>query len=277
MAGLQMLQKKIIVDFKKSRQWKQVGLFLITHRVLFDLGCINVLKNLKCLDKLKSDNIPSMAKCLLSPLGRACCPWPGAASHIPASPFPTWNPSSQPRPQQMLGTKRSGAGIELLSQVSSARGWQGTAHSRDLALQDPHSSILELHGAGSSGTNPTDGEPWASPGPRAESFCVGDEATARNTSSKKHQVHFYYSLHLCPGSFCRGAKPWWGNIPACGFSKRNREESRVPWVRKRGCGAMQPLCQAAGNRGCEVCQEWSRGGGRHTAEANQDFHGGHTR
>lgn len=40
---------------------------------------------------------------------------------------------------------------------------------------------------------------------------------------------------------------------------------------------MQPLCQAAGDRGCEVCQEWSRGGGRHTAEANQDFHGGHTR
>lgn len=69
-----MLQEKIAADFKKSRQWKQVGLFLITRRVLFDLGCINVLENMKCLDKLKSDNIPCMAKWLLvAQLGRMHC------------------------------------------------------------------------------------------------------------------------------------------------------------------------------------------------------------
>lgn len=90
MAGLQMLQKKISADFKKSRQWKQVGLFLITQAVLFDLGCINVLKNLKCLDKLKSDNIPFMAKWLLSPLGTVCAAdGPEPLSHTAASPLPT--------------------------------------------------------------------------------------------------------------------------------------------------------------------------------------------
>lgn len=114
-----MLQKKITADFKKSRQWKQVGLFLIARRVLFDLGCINVPENLKCLDKLKSDIIPSMAKGLLSPLGRELMVW-SRVPH-PCQPLPTWNPSSQPKLQQMLSTKRSGAGTELLSQVSSAR------------------------------------------------------------------------------------------------------------------------------------------------------------
>lgn len=67
-----------------------------------------------------------------------------------------------------------------------------------------------------SGTNPMNGEPWASPGPRAESSsCVGDEAMATDTSSKKHQVHFYFSLHCaqqllqrCKALVVKYSSPW---------------------------------------------------------------------
>lgn len=64
-----MLQKKYPLISKRVAEWKQVGLFLSTQTVLFDLGCINVLKNLKCLDKLKSDSVSFAAKQLLSPRG----------------------------------------------------------------------------------------------------------------------------------------------------------------------------------------------------------------
>lgn len=68
----------------------ETGWFTFNHSVLFDLGCINVLKNLKCLGKLKSDNIPFMAKSLLSPLGTVCAAdGPEPPTHTAASPFPT--------------------------------------------------------------------------------------------------------------------------------------------------------------------------------------------
>lgn len=43
-----------------------------------------------------------------------CCRWPGAADPHRCQPFPYLKSSSQPKPQRMSSTKRSGAGIELL-------------------------------------------------------------------------------------------------------------------------------------------------------------------
>lgn len=228
----------------------ETGWFTFNRSVLFDLGCINVLKNLKCLGKLKSDNIPFMAKSLLSPLGTVCtADGPEPLTHTAASPFPTWNPHPSQSHRGCQAPSALEQGLSCCSQVSGARWMAGHSSQQRLALWDPHERSRSRTELGGSGTNPMDREPSASPSPRAESFsCVGDEVTAMDTSSKKHQVHFYYSLRLCLGSFCRGAKPWWWNTPAHGFSKRKGEESRVPWVRNRGCGAMQPLCQAAGDR-----------------------------
>ena len=93
MAGLQVLQKKYPLILKRSLQWKQVGLFLITQTVLFDLGCINVLKNLKCLDKLKSDSVSFTAKQLL--------PAQGPSSADSGAMHAAHRPLQPPAPQQL--------------------------------------------------------------------------------------------------------------------------------------------------------------------------------
>lgn len=98
--------EKLSADFKKSRRM-ETGWFIFKHSVLFDfLGCINVLKNLKCLDKLKSESISFAAKQLLSPRGTSPpgdsgamhaadrslqppAPVPQQPSHAAATPFPT--------------------------------------------------------------------------------------------------------------------------------------------------------------------------------------------
>lgn len=137
LVGLEWL-KKYPPILKKSRQWKQVGLFLITQTVLFDLGCINGLKNLKRLDELKSDSISFTAKQLLSLHGTF--PWvtagrctlltgPSGLRPRPRSSHPTPLPSpSLPEihhPSQGCSRHQAPSALEqrfsYCSRVSSAR------------------------------------------------------------------------------------------------------------------------------------------------------------
>lgn len=126
-----MLQKKYPLISKRVAEWKQVGLFLSTQTVLFDLGCINVLKNLKCLDKLKSDSISFAAKQLLSPRGTSP-PGDGGAMHAADR---SLQPPT-PVPQQPSIPRRCHP-LPYLKSISPAKAAADSKHqalwSRDLA------------------------------------------------------------------------------------------------------------------------------------------------
>lgn len=103
--------RKSIRRFQKSLRWKLVGLLLITQTVLFDLGCINVLKNLKHLEELQPDS-PFTA-----PFARPRCSGAMDGSR-PLTSHPVPRPS--PFPPEILPPAKAAAETERLEPGGSS-------------------------------------------------------------------------------------------------------------------------------------------------------------